>query len=84
MTCAVPPLCVFKTSVKVQNHVPDIVIQSYDRANGEPWTESQDINQVSQGTSDSSWVTTLISWVESVPINKVAGGQSTESTKINM
>jgi integrating conjugative element protein (TIGR03756 family) len=81
MTCAVPPLCVFKTSVKVQNHVPDIVIQSYDRANGEPWTESQDINQVSQGTSDSSWVTTLISWVESVPINKVAGGQSTESTK---
>ena len=82
MTCAVPPACVFDTSIKVQNHVPDIVIQSYDRANGEPWTESQDINQVSQGTSDSSWVTTMISWVEkSYSVTEVAGGRSSEAVK---
>ena len=81
MTCLVPPACVFDTSVKVENFVPDMVIQSYDRANGEPWTESQDINQVSQGTSDSRWVTTMISWVESVPISEVAGGRSSEAVK---
>ena len=52
MTCLVPPVCSFSTSLKVKNHVPDLVIQSYDRANGEPWTESQDINQVSQGDAN--------------------------------
>ncbi|WP_303287770.1 TIGR03756 family integrating conjugative element protein [Marinobacter sp. SS8-8] len=81
MSCVVPPICTFTTSTKVKNFVPDLVVQSYDRANGEPWTESQDINQVSQGTSDSSWVTTMISWVENYNVTEVRGGQSNEAVK---
>lgn len=83
MTCLVPPVCSFSTSLKVKNHVPDLVIQSYDRANGEPWTESQDINQVSQGDADSSWVTTIISWIEDYNVDDVGirGGVSTEAKK---
>ena len=78
MSC-VGPICGFTISIKVKNHVPDLVVQSYDRANGEPWTESQDINIISQGTSDSSWVTTMISWVEDYNVQEVRGGRSNEA-----
>ena len=59
MTCVLTA-CEFDYSVKVKNFAPDMTVQAYDRANGEPWTESQDLNQVSQGDADSSWVTTII------------------------
>jgi len=79
----VGPICTVNTTVKVKNHVPDLVIQSYDRADSEPWTESHDINIVSQGDADSSWVTTIIGWIESFNVGSVGieGGVSTESTK---
>lgn len=72
--------CHLDESIKVKNNVPDLVVQSYDRANGEPWTESQDINQVSQGDADSSWVTEIISWLEDYDVGsvKIRGGVSTE------
>lgn len=81
MTCLVPPLCTFSASTKVKNFVPELVMQSYDRANGEPWTESQDINQVSQGDADSNWVTTIISWIEDVNVEDlgIRGGITTET-----
>jgi len=77
-------VCTFDISVKVENFVPELVIQAYDRANGEPWTESQDINQVSQGTTDSSWVTSLISLVEDFDVDNVGirGGQPSQTTRV--
>lgn len=77
------PFCSIQTNLKVKNHVPDLVVQSYDRANGEPWTESQDINQVSQGDADSSWVSTIIGWIEDFDVDSVGirGGVSTEGKK---
>ncbi|MCG8612242.1 MAG: TIGR03756 family integrating conjugative element protein [Pseudomonadales bacterium] len=82
LTC-IGPACEVDYSVKVKNFVPELTIQSYDRANGEPWTESQDINQVSQGDADSSWVTTIISWIEDYNVEDVGirGGVSTEGKK---
>lgn len=82
MTCFAV-VCEFDTSLKVKNHVPDLVIQAYDRANGEPWTESQDINQISQGDADSGWVATIISWIEDYDVDEVGirGGVSTEGKK---
>ena len=73
--------CSIETNLKVKNNVPELVIQSYDRANGEPWEESQRINEFSQGDNDSSWVTQIISWVEDYNVVKVgiAGGVSTEA-----
>lgn len=75
--------CTFSTSLKVKNFVPDMVVQSYDRANGEPWTESQDINQISQGSADSSWVTTMIRWIEDFDVSSVGirGGVLTEGKR---
>ena len=75
--------CSIDYSTKVKNHVPDLVMQSYDRANGEPWTESQDINQVSQGDADSSWVHSIISLVESYDVEDIGvrGGISTQGNK---
>jgi len=76
----VGPICTVNTTVKVKNHVPDLVIQSYDRGDAEPWTESHDINIVSQGDADSGWVTTIIGWIESFDVGSVGirGGISTE------
>lgn len=81
VTC-VAFVCAPNISIKVKNFVPDLVVQSYDRADGEPWTESQDINRVSQGDSDSSWVTTMISWIEEFNVSDVgiAGGVSTQAS----
>lgn len=81
VTC-VAFVCAPNISVKVKNFVPDLLIQSYDRANGEPWTESQDINRVSQGDANSSWVTTLISWVEDFDVGSIGleGGVSTQGS----
>lgn len=84
MTCSIiPPGCSFDTSIKVKNHVPDLIFQSYDRADVEPWTESHDINTLSQGDADSSWVTTLIGMVEDFDVDSVGiqGGVSTAATK---
>lgn len=77
------PICTLDTSLKVKNFVPDLVVQSYDRANGEPWTESQDINQISQGDADSSWVTRIISLIEDFDVDSVGvrGGVSTEGKR---
>lgn len=75
----IPPSINF--SVKVKNYVPDLVIQSYDRANGEPWTESQALNAISQGDSESSIVMSLISLVEGTDLSSIGtkGGASTQS-----
>lgn len=82
MTCTpVPPACSYSTSIKVKNHVPDLLFQSYDRSKGEPYTESQTINSTFQGDADSSWVTSLISLVEDYEVDGVRGGQSTEAKK---
>lgn len=80
VTCA-GPVCAPNLSVKVKNFVPDLVMQSYDRANGEPWTESQDINRVSLADSESSWVMTMISWVEDFDVESIGieGGISTQA-----
>jgi integrating conjugative element protein (TIGR03756 family) len=82
MTCILLA-CEFDVSVKVKNFVPELTVQAYDRANGEPWTESQDINQVSQGDADSSWVTTIIGWIEDYDVGAIGirGGVSTEGSK---
>ncbi|AHI32706.1 MULTISPECIES: TIGR03756 family integrating conjugative element protein [Marinobacter] len=80
MTCAAF-VCWVDTSIKVKNFVPDLVVQSYDRAAGEPWTESQDINQISMAENDSSWVTTMIGWVTNHNVDKVEGGRSNEATR---
>jgi integrating conjugative element protein (TIGR03756 family) len=82
MTC-ITVVCEFDISVKVKNFVPELTMQAYDRANGEPWTESQDINQISQGDADSSWVTSIISWIEDFDVKSVGirGGVSTEGSK---
>ena len=74
--------CEFDVTVKVKNYVPDLLIQSYDRANGEPWKESQDLNLISQGDSDSSWVMKLIGLVEDVDLGDIGtkGGISTQSS----
>ena len=82
MTCT-PFGCDFDFSVKVKNFVPDLVVQSYDRANGEPWTESQDLNQISQGDAESSWVMSLISLVEDFDVEsvRIRGGVDTEETR---
>tara|TARA_R110002167_G_scaffold204404_11_gene408604 strand:+ start:19318 stop:20499 length:1182 start_codon:yes stop_codon:yes gene_type:complete len=78
--------CTINTNIKMGNYVPELVIQSYDRANGEPWTESQDINQISQADSDSSWVMTIVDWVsevdlESIGIDSVAGGHPAQGSE---
>lgn len=82
MTCY-GPICNFNTSVKVKNFVPELTVQAYDKGDGEPWTESQSVNKFSQGDADSSWVTTLISWVEKFDVKTVGirGGVSTEAKK---
>lgn len=82
MTCVLFA-CEFDFSLKVQNYVPDITIQSYNRANGEPWTESQDINKLVQAEPDSSWVAQIISLIEDFAIDQVGihGGVSTEGNK---
>lgn len=82
MTCFLAA-CEFDFSVKVKNFVPELTMQAYDRANGEPWTESQDINQISQGDADSSWVTTIIGWIENYDVDGIGirGGVSTEGSK---
>jgi len=79
----VGPICTANTTVKVKNHVPDLVIQAYDKGDVEPWTESHDINIVSQGDADSSWVTTIIGWIENFNVGSVGirGGISTEADK---
>lgn len=76
-------VCWTDSSIKVKNHVPDLVIQSYDRANGEPWTESEDINEIAQGDAESSWVTTLIGWVDNFNVSSIgiAGGVSTQGSE---
>lgn len=82
MTCVLVA-CEFDYSIKVKNFVPELTVQAYDRANGEPWTESQDINQISQGDADSSWVTTIIGWIENYDVDDIGirGGVSTEGSK---
>lgn len=82
MTC-IGPACSFDVSIKVKNFVPELTVQSYDRANGEPWTESQDLNQISQGDADSSWVTSIISLIEDYNVGDVGirGGVSTEGKR---
>ncbi len=77
------PACDIETSIKVKNHVPDLVIQAYDRANGEPWAESQTLNQVSQGDADSTWVTTIIGLIEDIDLKgvRIRGGVSTEGAR---
>lgn len=81
VTC-IGPVCAPNVSVKVKNFVPDLIMQSYDRANGEPWTESQDINRVSQADAESSWVMTMIGWVESFDVDSIGieGGVSTQGS----
>jgi len=82
MTC-LPGGCSFQTTAKVKNFVPELVIQAYDRANGEPWTESQDLNQISQGDADSSWVMNIINLIESIDLSNidVRGGSTSEAHK---
>jgi len=82
MTC-IGPICEFDVSVKVANFVPELTVQSYDRANGEPWTESQDINQISQGDTESSWVFGLIGLIEDFDVEDVGirGGHMTQAKK---
>jgi len=78
MTCT-PVGCSTSTSVKVYNYVPDLVIQSYDRAQGEPWTESQDINEMIQADSESGIVRDLIGMITGDADNTpIGGGQGTE------
>ena len=79
----VGPICTANTTVKVKNHVPDLVVQAYDRANDEPWSESHDINIISQGDAQSSWVTTIIGWIESFDVGLVGieGGVDTEASQ---
>ena len=50
----VGPACAPTTSVKVGNYVPEVVIQTYDNADKEPWEESHDINRISQAQADGS------------------------------
>lgn len=82
VTC-VAFVCVPSTSIKVQNHVPELVMQSYDRANGEPWKESQLINAVSFADADSSFVMQLIDLVTDTNLDSVGigGGISTQGSK---
>lgn len=80
MTCVLVA-CDFQASVKVKNYVPELLVQAYDRANGEPWTESQNLNEISQGDADSSWVTKIIGMLESFDVSSVGvrGGTSTQA-----
>jgi hypothetical protein len=82
MTC-IGPVCTFDFSIKVKNYNPDLVVQAYDHGDIEPWDESKTINTAVQGTTDSSWVTTIISWIESFDISAVGiqGGITTETRK---
>lgn len=82
MTCYLLA-CEFDWSIKFRNFVPDLVVQSYDRANGEPWTESQKINQFSQADSDSSWVMKLIGLIEDYDLSDIGtkGGISSQAHK---
>lgn len=76
--------CSIETSVKVYNYVPDLVIQSYDRAQGEPWTESQDLNEAVQGDAESSVVRQLIGMITGDADNTpIGGGQGSEGTSSN-
>jgi integrating conjugative element protein (TIGR03756 family) len=82
MTC-IYAACEFDYSVKVKNFVPELTIQSYHRAKGEPWTESQNINQISQGDADSSWVITIINAIAKFNVGDlgIRGGVSTKGKK---
>jgi integrating conjugative element protein (TIGR03756 family) len=67
----VGPVCAPITSVKVGNYVPEVVIQSYDIPDAEPWKESHDINRLSQAQSDDWWVMEIVDWVSSTDLDSL-------------
>jgi integrating conjugative element protein (TIGR03756 family) len=75
--------CDLDVSIKVKNFVPELTMQSYSRANGEPWSESQNVNHITKGDAGSSWVTKIISWIEGFDVKQVGieGGTSTTGSK---
>lgn len=82
MTCY-GPVCTFDFSLKIKNFVPDLLVQSYDHSDAEPWEESRYINSVVQGTANTSWVLTIIGWIESFDVSSVGiqGGVTTQTKK---
>lgn len=84
MTCTpIPPACVFDSSVKVENYAPDMIVQSYNKAEEEPWTESRYINEMLLSDADSPWIEKLIEVTMDVDLSGVPirGGVSTPSNK---
>lgn len=84
MTCTpLPPACVFDASIKVENYAPDMIVQSYNRAKEEPWTESRYINDMLLSDADSLWIKKLIEIAMDVDLSgfPIRGGVSTPNTK---
>ena len=82
MTCFLV-VCEFDTSLKVKNHTPDLLVQAYNRNEGEPWKESQDIIELLSLDHDSSMVRSIMNAAAGIMDNDyninssldVAGGQ---------
>lgn len=80
MTCATF-VCTFDVSTKVSNFLPEATFQVYGKGDDVPWTETETINDAVQGSSDSSWVKTLISVVEGFSLAGIdmEGGMGAEA-----
>lgn len=79
----IPPLCTFSMSIKTKNFVPELVVQSYDRANDEPWSESKYINNALLADADSSWIAKLIEIGTGANLSglEIRGGVSSSANK---
>ncbi len=79
MSCALF-VCSFDVTLKVQNHVPELLVQTYNRDQGEPWTESQKIIELLNLDQDSSYLHWIINKAASLQDN---GYKIKDSTDIS-
>ena len=68
MSCALF-VCSFDTTLKVKNHVPELLVQTYNRAEGEPWDESQKIIELLNLDQDSDYLHWIINTVSAMQGN---------------